>query len=117
MGVDLIVMRPSGSQIAFLEWMQIVDLDPGLRMRGQSYEAVNPRTGEQIRMRAGEADAELRLGDHWRPFLRYSHGELAILYEAEFDNPQNPVRLKIAAVARSLQAVITTDAGDALLNW
>jgi hypothetical protein len=53
MGVDLIVMRPSGSQIALLEWMQIVDLDPDLRMRGQSYEAVNPRTGEKIRMRAG----------------------------------------------------------------
>jgi hypothetical protein len=116
-GVDLIVMRPSGSRIALLEWMQIVDLDPDLRMRGQSYEAVNPQAGEKIRMQAGEADAELRLGDHWRPFLRYGQGNLTTRYVAEFNNAQNPVRLKIAAVARRLQAVITTDAGDDLLNW
>jgi hypothetical protein len=116
-GLNLIMMRPNGSQIALIEWKQIVDLDPDLRLREQAYEAVNPRTGQKIRMQVGEADAELRLGDDWQPFLRYGRGELAIPFVAEFDNPQNPVRRKIAAIARGLQALITTDAGDDVLNW
>jgi hypothetical protein len=62
--VGLIVMRPSGAQIALSEWTKIVDLDSDLRMRVEPYEAINPETGERIRIKAGEADAELRVGDH-----------------------------------------------------
>jgi hypothetical protein len=35
----------------------------------------------------------------------------------DYDDHQNAVRLKIADVAKQLQAVITTDAGDDLFNW
>ena len=70
-----------------------------------------------IRIKAGEADAELRVGDRWFPFLRYGNGWLTTRYIGDYDDPQNAVRLKIADVAKQLQAVITTDAGDDLLNW
>jgi len=117
MAVGIIVMRSSGDQIALPEWMQIVAREPDLRMRMEPYEAINPGTGERIRMNAGEADAELRVNDRWCPFLRYREGELTTRYIDDFDDAQNPVRMKIAAVAKQLGAVITTDAGDDMLDW
>jgi hypothetical protein len=115
--VGLIVMRSSGASIGLPEWTQVVALDPHLQIRTEPYEATNPKTGEVIRMKAGEADAELCIGDRWLPFLRYHNGWLTTRYIGDYDEPQNAVRLKIADVAKQLQAVITTDAGDDLLNW
>lgn len=117
MSVGVIVMRPSGTPIGLPEWTQVVALDPDLQIRAEPYEATNSRTGEAIRMRTVEADAELRVGDRWLPFLRYHDGRLTTRYISAYDDAQNPVRLKIAAVAKQLHAVITTDAGDDLLIW
>jgi hypothetical protein len=116
-GVGLIVMRPGGAKIELPEWTRIVALDPDLRMRGEAYVAQNPTTGERIKMKAGEADAELRIGDGWRPFLGYREGRLTTRFITDFKDAQNPLRVKIAAVARQLGAIITTDAGDDWLDW
>jgi hypothetical protein len=43
--------------------------------------------------------------------------EASSRYIDEFDDAQNPMRAKIAAVTKRLQAVITTDAGGDLLDW
>jgi hypothetical protein len=112
--VAVIVKRPAGPEISLAEWTQAVTFDPDLRLRVEPYEATNPRTGEVIRMNAGEADAELRVGERWVPLLSYSRGRLTSRYLGEFDDPG---RAKIAALAKRLQAVITTDASDDPLNW
>jgi hypothetical protein len=51
------------------------------------------------------------------PFLRYRRGELRIGFTEALLNPRDPVRYKIAAVAKALDALITHDAGDELLWW
>lgn len=109
--------RPSGAQIALPEWTQIVAFDSDLRMRTEPHETTNPRTGERIQMKAGEADAELRVGHRWHPFLGYREGKLAIRHVNDFEDARNPVRMKIVAVARQLGAVITTGAGGDPLDW
>jgi hypothetical protein len=50
-------------------------------------------------------------------FIRFRDGNLATKYVHEFDDPQNAIRVKIAAVARRLGALIRTDAADEFLNW
>ena len=124
MSLGLIVTRMSGSDrragnpaITVSEWQQIVAQDGDLRLRVEPYVGVNPRTGEMIRTKAGEADAEIRLGAEWLPFLHFRNGELTGKWIREFDDPSNAVRIKIAAVARQLGAVIMTDSGDELLAW
>jgi len=38
-------------------------------------------------------------------------------YNPELENPENPVRQKIAEIARHLDTLIRTDAGDEFLDW
>jgi len=98
--------------------MRLVDEDDDLRLRVEPYIAFNPTTGEKISIKAGEADTEIQVHGQWVPFLRFRKGgNLAMKYLQEFDDTHNPTRLKIAAVAKSLGAFITTDAGDDVLSW
>lgn len=117
MGIGLIVMRTGGAAISLDEWSDAVAHDPDLRIRRTPSEATNPRTGEVIRMAAGEADAELRNGEHWLPLLRFARGKLRGEYAPAYSDPHDPGRLKIAAIARRLNAVIATDVDDDLLDW
>jgi hypothetical protein len=115
--VALIVTR-SGKAIALSEWMRLVEEDDDLRLRVEPYVAINPRTGDKISMKAGEADAEYRLNGQWIPFLRFRRGgDLTTKYVQGFDDPKNPTRLKIASVARRLGALVKTDASDEILSW
>ena len=116
MSIALIVTRP-GAAIALSEWTRLVDEDDDLRLRVQRYEALNPGTGENLSIRAGEADAEIQIAGQWLPFLRFRDGGLTTRYILEFDDPQNAMRVKITTVARRLGALIMTDAGDESLNW
>ena len=99
------------------DWKGLVEDDSGLRLRVEPYVAVNPRTGEKITLAMGKADAEIHVDGEWLPFLRFSNGRLVTEYHEDFEDPRNAVRAKIVAVAKRLGAVITTDAGDDILNW
>jgi hypothetical protein len=116
LSIALIVTRPRAA-ITLSEWTGFVDEDDDLRLRVQPYEALNPGTGENILIRAGKADAEIQIAGQWLPFLRFRDGSLTTKYTRQFDDPQNVMRVKIAAVARRLGALIMTDAGDEFLNW
>ena len=116
LSIALIVTRP-GAAIALSEWTRLVDEDDDLRLRVQRYEALNPGTGQNLSIRAGEADAEIQIAGQWLPFLRFRDGGLTTRYILEFDDPQNAMRVKITTVARRLGALIMTDAGDESLNW
>ena len=122
MGVEVILMRVAGSDgghesIAISEWKGLVESEPGLRLRAEPYVAVNPKTGEKITLAIGKADAEIHVDGEWLPFLRFSNGRLVTEYHEDFEDPRNAVRAKIVAVAKRLGGVITTDAGDDILNW
>jgi hypothetical protein len=114
--IELLVTRPD-TAIALPEWLAIVDEDDTLRLRVEPYVAVNPRTGEKISINPGDADVEIRINGQWLPFLRFRHGALTTKYLQGFDDPQNVVRVKIAAIAQRLGALIRTDAGDEFLSW
>ena len=117
MSIALIVERAEGSPITLEEWARLVAEDATLRIRAEPYLAVNPKTRTTIQIPIGAADAEIKVGDQWLPFLRFEHGRLIAEYQRKFEDPENPERSKIASVARRLGAVIGTDAGDDLLSW
>jgi hypothetical protein len=122
MSFEVIVTRVAGSSdshgnIAISDWKGLVDDDPGLRLKAEPYVAVNPKTGEKITLAMGKADAEIHIDGEWLPFLRFLNGRLVTEYHDDFEDPSNAIRTKIAAVAKRLGGVITTDAGDGMLNW
>ena len=105
------------SPIDIEEWKRLIMESHDLRLRSEPYVAVNPRTGERITAKAGEADSEMLVGGAWIPFLKFRGGELYTRYREAFEDPSNPFRVKIAEIARKLNAVITTDAGPGILEW
>lgn len=116
MSVELIVERPSGT-ISLDEWKRAVADHADLRIRQTPYFARNPTTGDIIEMPAGVADCELNWQGQWIPLLRYTRGKLRAAYSADFADPNNLERVKIAQLARELGAVIVTDIADETLDW
>ena len=121
MSVEVLVERHdegnAPTPIDIGEWKEILEADPQLRMHAEAYHAIHPTTGEQLTIRAGEADAEIHVDGKWLPFLRFRRGALMIKYQSEFENPENELRKKIAQIARQLRAVVTSDASDDALEW
>ena len=121
MSVSLVIMRPSAggasAAVALEELKQVVGRHADLRLRSKPDIAINPKTGERIEIPAGPADSEIQINGQWLPFLQFRPGGLTAKYRSEFDDPGNPIRAKIAAVAKQLGAVIGTDAGDEVLSW
>jgi hypothetical protein len=115
-GIDQNIQR-TGRYITFVEWTKLIENDPGLRMRTAPHVAVNPTTGERLVMEAGEVDSELEVCGGWVPFLRYHEGELTMRFTDALLDHRDPIRNKIAAIARELNALITHDVGGELLRW
>lgn len=124
MGISLIITRAydhtlaeTGLEIARDEWLALVASDPDLRLRASHYDTLNPRSGERIHIPYGDAEAELLHEDAALPFLCYRRGELSMPYLARLEHPDDPIRQKVAAVARRLRCQIMHDAGDEILDW
>lgn len=119
MSISLFVERLNGAErpISLEDWRRVVSQEPDLRLRTEAHVAVNPMTGDQIRLPVGEADSELLSGGTWQPFLRLVRGRLVTEYRPEFEEPGNEVRKKLASVAKALNALVMTDVDDEPLNW
>jgi len=119
LSISLFVERLSGTErsISLEDWRRVVSQEPDLRLRTDAHVAVNPMTGDQIRLQAGEADSEFLSGGAWQPFLRLVRGKLVAEYRPEFEKPGNEVRKKLASVAKALRASVMTDVDDEPLNW
>jgi hypothetical protein len=119
MSIGLIVARRSGrpDHIKLDEWQNLIASHQDLRIRSDPYVAFNPRTGQELRVPAGEADSEFLAEGEWLPFLRFSRGTLTTKYVSTLEDPRDPVRNKIAQVASELGAVISTDSDDAVFDW
>ncbi|MEO0577260.1 MAG: hypothetical protein AAFZ58_01105 [Pseudomonadota bacterium] len=89
--------------------------DNDLRRRTEPHVAINPTTGERIVIEHGELEAEFGANDRWMSFLRFRAGDLVMRYSPAFDDPSNPVRKKIVAVARVLAAIIKID--QQVVDW
>ena len=118
MSVAIVVERVlPRDAISTEEWVSIATCDSDLRIRNSPYLAINPKTGTRIQIPAGPADSEILVKGQWEPFLRLQQGTLTIEYQDKFEDTNDPIRRKIAAIARRLGAIIRTDADDETLSW
>ena len=121
MSVEVLIERRDEAnepaQIDVGEWEEILEADPQLRSRTEPYKAVNPQAREKLVVPAGRASSEIYVDGQWLPFLRFGRGKLSIRYNPEFEDPGNELRKKVAQIAWKLGAVVTSDAGDDILEW
>ena len=124
MSVSLIVttsidreFNETGDEIDDDDWLELIESDPALNLRTEPSTATAP-DGTVISMSVPDGKSELMLDDGSSiPFLVLSGGELSMRYHPDMEMPTNPVRLKVAEIARHFDALITSDAGDDLLEW
>ena len=99
------------------DWLELIEADPALNLRTEPFTATAP-DGTVISMSVPDGQSELMLDDGTSiPFLALSGGELSMPYHSDMEIPTNPVRLKVAEIARHFDALITSDAGDDFLEW
>ena len=99
------------------DWLELIESDPVLNLRTEPFTAAVP-DGTVISMPVPDSQSELMLDDGTSiPFLALSGGELSMRYHPDMEIPTNPVRLKVAEIARHFDALITSDAGDDCLEW
>lgn len=124
MSVQLIVTKSfdrdyneTGDTISEVDWMAFIESDSALALRTKPFEATGP-DGSVIRMSTPPGLSEMTLDDGTRmPFLALSNGELSMRYHPDMEDASNPVRQKVAQIARHLNALITSDAGDEFFEW
>ena len=82
------------------DWLELIESDPALNLRTEPFTATAP-DGTVISMSAPSGQSELTLDDGTSiPFLGLSGGELSMRYHSDMELPTNPVRLKVAEIAR-----------------
>jgi hypothetical protein len=92
------------------DWLEFIAADPTLNLRTEPFTVTAP-DGTVISMAAPDGQSELVLADGTSvPFLVLSRGELSMRYHPDMEIASNPVRLKIAEIARHFDALITSDA-------
>jgi hypothetical protein len=117
MGLAIIVHKPTAHQrLDLKDWLQLIDADPALRLVSEPHSSTKG-SGQIVSIPTLPGQAELKVGRIYVPFLGFRSGELTMKYQDAMKQPTDPVRLKIAEVARRLGAVIGHDAGDDLLEW
>jgi hypothetical protein len=121
-GITLIVTKShedkeTGDEIALDDWLNLVKHDGALRLRTEPTVVVNPKTNEGISIEPLPGQTELRVGNEYVPFLGFRFGKLVMRFTAPLEDEQDPVRRKVAEVARLLGAIIIHDAGEEILRW
>ncbi len=124
MSVSLIVTisidrdyNDTGDSISDKDWMAFIESDPVLSARTEQFDATAP-DGSVIKMPVPVGQSVLTLDDGTQiPFFAMSRGELLMRYHPDMEEPSNPVRQKVAQIARHFNALITCDAGDEFFEW
>jgi hypothetical protein len=117
MSITLFLERPDEQSISVDEWLQLIERHEDLRVTTAAASANNPRTGSTVQVQTGQASSEINLLGSWLPFLSWRRGKLTTRYRVEFDNAQDPTRLKIVQIARELEAHVCNDVEDDPLDW
>ena len=109
--------RTTGDSISEPDWLAFIESDALLTLRTQPFEVTAP-SGCVIQIPAQLGQSEMTLGDGTRlPFLAWFAGKLSMRLYPEMKDAANPVRQKVAQIARHFNALITTDACDEFLEW
>ncbi len=121
MGYQVHIER-EGDSISEAEWRQAVEAVEGVRMAsGGRRVARNPMTGQGISMPGPVGDAELYfpedcaydgLQGRWLPIFQYSSQGVSINAAFDWEDPDDPVRSAIQALAERLGASVVGDDGE-----
>ncbi len=124
MSVSLIVtnsidreFNETGNEIYEDDWLEFIKSDFALNLRTEPFTFTAP-DGTVMSMAVADGQSELILDDTASvPFLALSGGELSMRYHPDMEIATNPIRLKVAEIARHFDALITSDAGDEFFQW
>ena len=117
MSTDLSLERRTGPAITLDEWKAAIAGHADLRLRTAPYVGRNPKTGASIQIPVIDGEVEMLHDGAWRAFLRWRRGRLQGAWRENIDDPDNPLRIKIAALARALGADIILDPDGIVLPW
>ena len=102
-----------GAPIPLTEWLDAVAQTPNVRLFSSPVHRIeNPVTGEAIEAPANSGDAEIFVNGTWRHALRFSEGRATARASAGFDNPADPLRTALRALAAALKARIRGNEGE-----
>jgi hypothetical protein len=125
MAYELHIKRRDGD-ISLDEWCSAVRNTDGVRLKNQDAVAVNPATGEEIRVPSAQGDAEVLresggfLGvdqkQEWARAFRFSHGRASFRASDAVKSSTDSVHRAAARLAATLSASIIGDEGESY-DW
>jgi hypothetical protein len=114
MGYEVHIKRDDDVAIGIDEWCAAVARTEGMRLARNDALAVNPTTGERIRIPAQHGDVEVYFpqDDAWIPCLWWSSGRISFRPPPDFSNPESRFRQGLVALAKQLRARLVGDDGE-----
>ena len=113
-------------EISLEEWLSALESVAGVRQKTEDTVAINPKTGEEIRIGRNDGDAEVLfttsgfLGfgrrEEWCPACQFFNGRASFKATRDSESPKSPVRRAAAQLAAALDAKIVGDEGE-LYDW
>jgi hypothetical protein len=121
MGYAIHIEKADGA-ISLEEWVSAVNMIDGARIASGGVEAINPTTGELIKIHENPGDVEVLefyggfIGfgkkSRWIYCMRYYEGRALFNATINIESPNNPVHIVAAKLARLLSAKIVGDDGE-----
>ncbi|MEO1201446.1 MAG: hypothetical protein AAFX10_01980 [Pseudomonadota bacterium] len=121
MAYGLHIERQSGG-VPLEEWLSALESVDDVRQRFTDTVAINPETGEEIRIARNDGDAEvlfreggfLGLGrrEEWHLVFSFFNERVSFKAAQDIESPRNPVRRVAAQLAAALNATVVGDEGE-----
>ncbi len=109
-------------EISLEEWVSVLESNPYVRQKTDDTVAINPGSGEEIRIGCNDGDAEILVTsggvfgigrrEEWLPTFRFSNGRASFKATEDIDSPKSPVRIIATQLAVTLNAGIVGDEGE-----
>lgn len=101
------------SPISPEEWLNAVAENDGLKIDESDSVAINPLTGDEIRVPGLPATAALWFSDtgEWKKIFQFRRGKVSFS-AADWDDPRSPLQKTAFELARKLNARIVGDEGE-----
>lgn len=119
-------IRRQDRELSLEEWCSAVSASESVRLTNEDAVAVNPTTGEEIRIPSAKGDAEvlfvrprfLWFGQQrsWELSFRFSHGRATFRATKNIESPKDAVHRAAVHLARALDATIVGDEGE-VYDW
>ena len=100
--------------ITLEEWKAVVAATENVRPAAGDLTAVNPATGEVIRLPSADGDAEIfhPAEARWIPVFRWSRGKIRFKAPADWSAPGGAIEQAARLLAKTLRARITGEEGE-----